>query len=307
MVHTDIPEARWHVVESDDKRSARLNMIAHFLSTVPYTDVEPPGIEIPDRPPASGSYERPPRERATYVPDHVAEVLREADVALLSEVDRGWYLNGGQDQLSILARLLDRDSAFAPAADPVWGDAVLSRFPIEEAVGTPLPSYGAVTGAQALSVRLDVSAVELVVPLDFDERDLELGDVRHARAGDRVGDRLELRRRRLVEQLGLAGADDLVHLAAEQLRVQAIAEGEATGEVLGVQHDRRVVGDRPQQQLLAAVGAPQRRELGAQRRHLGRDRGLARGRRRHAPSPRAAAPSCSGARSWRPGRAARRG
>ncbi|MBW9204429.1 endonuclease/exonuclease/phosphatase family protein [Mumia sp. zg.B17] len=95
----------------------------------------------------------------TFRPDRVAEVLKEADVALLSEVDRGWYLNGGQDQLAILARLLDRDSVFAPAADPVWGDAVLSRFPIDEAVGTPLPSYGAVTGAQALSVRLDVSGV----------------------------------------------------------------------------------------------------------------------------------------------------
>ena len=33
MVHTDIPESPWYVVESDDKRRARLNMIAHLLST----------------------------------------------------------------------------------------------------------------------------------------------------------------------------------------------------------------------------------------------------------------------------------
>lgn len=40
FVHTDIPEAPWHVVESDDKRRGRINMIAHLLSSLPYYDVE---------------------------------------------------------------------------------------------------------------------------------------------------------------------------------------------------------------------------------------------------------------------------
>ena len=40
FVHTDIPEARWNVVESDDKRAARLNMIAHLLASVPYESVD---------------------------------------------------------------------------------------------------------------------------------------------------------------------------------------------------------------------------------------------------------------------------
>jgi polyphosphate kinase 2 len=74
MVHTDIPEAPWYVVESDDKKRARLNMVAHLLSTIPYVDVPRPEIEIPRRPPAKG-YERPPREHTTYVPDHVAGLL----------------------------------------------------------------------------------------------------------------------------------------------------------------------------------------------------------------------------------------
>lgn len=90
----------------------------------------------------------------TFRPRDVADVLRSTDVALLSEVDRGWYLNGGQDHLAILERLLDRDAVFSPAADPVWGDAVLTDAPIGETIGTPLPSYGAVTGAQALSARV---------------------------------------------------------------------------------------------------------------------------------------------------------
>ena len=42
FVHTDIPEAPWHVLESDDKRRARINMIAHLLSTVSYSDLSRP-------------------------------------------------------------------------------------------------------------------------------------------------------------------------------------------------------------------------------------------------------------------------
>ena len=73
MLHTDIPEAPWFVVESDDKRRARINMIAHLLSTIPYHDVQRPLLELPARPPAQG-YVRVPREMQTYVPDHAAAV-----------------------------------------------------------------------------------------------------------------------------------------------------------------------------------------------------------------------------------------
>ncbi|MET8808993.1 polyphosphate kinase 2 [Streptomyces sp. NPDC004546] len=73
MVHTDIAEAPWYVVESDDKRRARLNMMAHLLSSVPYHEVPPPVLELPERPPSTG-YERPPRDLQTYVPDHTAQL-----------------------------------------------------------------------------------------------------------------------------------------------------------------------------------------------------------------------------------------
>ena len=72
MVHTDIPEAPWYVVESDDKKRARLNMIAHLLSTIPYAEVPPPDDRAPDPPARRPGYERPPREHTTYVPDHCA-------------------------------------------------------------------------------------------------------------------------------------------------------------------------------------------------------------------------------------------
>ena len=73
FVHTDIAEAPWWVVESEDKRAARLNMISHFLSMVPYEHMEPPLVHIPHRPPAS-DYERPPRELNRPVPDHAARI-----------------------------------------------------------------------------------------------------------------------------------------------------------------------------------------------------------------------------------------
>ncbi|QHA02593.1 polyphosphate kinase 2 [Streptomyces broussonetiae] len=73
MVHTDISEAPWFIVESDDKRRARLNMIAHLLSSVPYRDVPEPVLELPERPRSTG-YERPPRDLRTYVPDHSAQL-----------------------------------------------------------------------------------------------------------------------------------------------------------------------------------------------------------------------------------------
>nr|WP_168514885.1 polyphosphate kinase 2 [Streptomyces sp. S1D4-11]QIZ00364.1 polyphosphate kinase 2 [Streptomyces sp. S1D4-11] len=71
LVHTDVSEAPWYVVESDDKRRARLNMIAHLLGSVPYHEVKPPVLELPPRPPSTG-YVRPPRDLQTYVPDHAA-------------------------------------------------------------------------------------------------------------------------------------------------------------------------------------------------------------------------------------------
>jgi polyphosphate kinase 2 len=73
FVHTDIPEAPWYVVESDDKRRARINMIAHLLSTIDYQEVQRPPLRLPARPKSVG-YDRPPRERFTYVPDHAASL-----------------------------------------------------------------------------------------------------------------------------------------------------------------------------------------------------------------------------------------
>jgi polyphosphate kinase 2 len=67
FAHTDIEEAPWYVVDADDKRRARLNCIAHLLSMVPYEDVLPPPLELPQRQP-DDNYVRPPMTGQTFVP-----------------------------------------------------------------------------------------------------------------------------------------------------------------------------------------------------------------------------------------------
>ncbi|WP_024287067.1 polyphosphate kinase 2 [Cellulomonas sp. KRMCY2] len=77
LVHTDIPEAPWWVVESDNKRRSRLDMIHHLVASLPYQDVARVPIELPDRPPPTG-YIRPPRDTQRYVPDFASTLLTES-------------------------------------------------------------------------------------------------------------------------------------------------------------------------------------------------------------------------------------
>ncbi|MCZ2811623.1 polyphosphate kinase 2 [Modestobacter sp. VKM Ac-2979] len=68
---TDIPEAPWWVVEAEVKKRARLNVMAHLLTQVPYEDLTPPAPELPPRPPVEEDYLRPPKESQHIVPDIV--------------------------------------------------------------------------------------------------------------------------------------------------------------------------------------------------------------------------------------------
>jgi polyphosphate kinase 2 len=74
FTHTDTPESPWYVVEAEDKRRARINMMAHLLSVIPYQQVERPQLELPERPPPTG-YRRSPKELQKYVPDHASTLL----------------------------------------------------------------------------------------------------------------------------------------------------------------------------------------------------------------------------------------
>lgn len=68
--YTDIEEARWYDVPSDDKKRARLNTIRHLLSVIPYQDLTPEPIELPDRPAEREAYTRPPLDKFITIPNH---------------------------------------------------------------------------------------------------------------------------------------------------------------------------------------------------------------------------------------------
>jgi polyphosphate kinase len=66
FAYTDIREAPWYVVDANNKREARLNLISHLLSLIPYEDVPHERIELPAR--QQRAYSRPPIDSQTWVP-----------------------------------------------------------------------------------------------------------------------------------------------------------------------------------------------------------------------------------------------
>jgi polyphosphate kinase 2 len=68
LARTHIDEARWWIVQADDKKKARLNCIHHLLQQMPYEEVEHPGIELPPRE-RHGDYSRQPVPTEIIVPE----------------------------------------------------------------------------------------------------------------------------------------------------------------------------------------------------------------------------------------------
>lgn len=68
FTYTDIEQAPWWVIKSDDKRRARLNCIHHLLSQIPYEELPARNIEMPTRQSDIG-YIRPPETLQNFVPD----------------------------------------------------------------------------------------------------------------------------------------------------------------------------------------------------------------------------------------------
>ncbi|MDT4933649.1 MAG: polyphosphate kinase [Pseudonocardiales bacterium] len=64
---SDIPESPWWVIDADDKRSSRLNVMAHLLSVMPYEQPTLSAIELPER--QHRPYERPPKDMQRFVPE----------------------------------------------------------------------------------------------------------------------------------------------------------------------------------------------------------------------------------------------
>ncbi|MGB9235780.1 MAG: polyphosphate kinase 2 [Terriglobales bacterium] len=67
FAHTDTKQAPWYVVNADNKKCARLNVIHHLLSRIPYEDLTPKPMKLP--PLDKSRYIRPPIHEQNFVPE----------------------------------------------------------------------------------------------------------------------------------------------------------------------------------------------------------------------------------------------
>jgi polyphosphate kinase 2 (PPK2 family) len=67
FAYTDTKDSPWFVVEADDKRTARLNLISHLLEQIPYERVDHEQVAFPPR--QERAYVRSPIDTQTFVPE----------------------------------------------------------------------------------------------------------------------------------------------------------------------------------------------------------------------------------------------
>ena len=61
LAATDTSWAPWWVVDNDDKKRGRLNIISHLLSQIPYEAPERPAVKMP-KPPSGRGYVEPDQQ-----------------------------------------------------------------------------------------------------------------------------------------------------------------------------------------------------------------------------------------------------
>ena len=88
----------------------------------------------------------------------IARVIEEsgADVVALQEVSRGWLIDGSTDMAGWLSRRLGMPILFRGTTDPVWGNALLSRYPVVNHGWGPLPLAGTLLARGYLWAQFEV-------------------------------------------------------------------------------------------------------------------------------------------------------
>ena len=85
------------------------------------------------------------------------------DIVALQEVSRGWLTNGSVDTLVWLSQRLDLPYVFGPAADSVWGNAVLSRFPVRHVGNYGMPNNDEIVMDRGfMTMEIDVGGDEVL-------------------------------------------------------------------------------------------------------------------------------------------------
>lgn len=100
-----------------------------------------------------------------HSPEAIARVIEEsgAGIVALQEVSRVRLLDGGTDLAVWLARRLDYPFIFRGAEEPIWGNAILSRYPFIRSGSADLPREGALIGRGYLWAEIDVGFPLLVI------------------------------------------------------------------------------------------------------------------------------------------------
>jgi endonuclease/exonuclease/phosphatase family metal-dependent hydrolase len=94
-------------------------------------------------------------------PESIARVIEKngADIVCLNEVSRGWIINGSADLYEWFANRLDmKYKLFMPASDLIWGNAILSKFPLKLISSGFLPRMDAPLRRSYLFAEVDLSS-----------------------------------------------------------------------------------------------------------------------------------------------------
>ncbi|GAA2901377.1 hypothetical protein GCM10010517_67190 [Streptosporangium fragile] len=162
-------------------------------------------------------------------------------VVVLSEADRGWLLNGGHDGVRLIAERLGMHYVWAPAADEVWGDALLTSLPITS-IRNHVLVRGGPTGAQALEVGLNWRGKAVTV----------IGTHLQPPPGWRELDQVE-QLGRIVRDATRSGAPVVVagdlNLEPGDRAWQVLLDSELTDPLAPVRPFSTVPGDRPAEQI----------------------------------------------------------
>ena len=95
-------------------------------------------------------------------PEAIAQVIEasDADIIALQEISRGWLINGSTDLTTWFARRLGMQILYKGTTGPMWGNAILTHFPILEHGSGPLPLDGSLIARGYLWAKIDVGDQE---------------------------------------------------------------------------------------------------------------------------------------------------
>lgn len=88
----------------------------------------------------------------------IAQVIERSgsDIIAIQEISRGWLISGGIDMVSWLSNRLGMEAIFAGNADTLWGNSILSRYPIVESGSGSLPMLDSQVPRGYIWAKIDV-------------------------------------------------------------------------------------------------------------------------------------------------------